>query len=115
MNSTMRVVFIVALAVVVLLSLSVLAFGKGGGSGSAAGATYEQYIGAQAYATYCAGCHGADAKKGSLAPSHLAGQNADKIAKKTRSGKGNMPAFGPNVIDDATLKALASYVSGLRR
>ena len=113
MYDTLRMCISVSSEVVSFVLFSCLARGKGDSSGSAAGSTYGS-IGAQAYNTYCAGCHGVDGKKGAGASSHLGGQSADKIYKIARSGKGNMPAFGRNVIDDSTLRALANYASSLR-
>jgi len=105
-----RFVIVLSLAFVMALTISAIAFG--GGSGSAADAGYGN-PGAAAYTTYCAGCHGTNGKDGTVAKSNIAGENADKIIKKSRSGKGNMPAFGTDVVDDATMKALGNYVAGM--
>ena len=97
------------LALVAALVFVIMLFANdGGGGGEAAPAS----VGAQLYASNCAGCHGADGG-GGLGPA-LAGQVTkdfpdieDQIAFVSK-GKGSMPAFGGDLSDEQ-LRQIVEY------
>lgn len=84
--------------------------------------TPENAAGKAAYAK-CAGCHGVDGQTKALGKSNpLAGQTAQAIAEalhEYKSGTRNISGMGPLMkgqvvsMDDATIKAVAEYISEL--
>ena len=99
MTRTFRVIIAVCLGVVLLLAMSVVAV---------AGNT----TGGSAYNQYCAACHGASGQGTAFGPD-IQGAGGD-VYEAVRGGEEGMPSFSSAQIDDATLGAIASYVSSLK-
>lgn len=60
----------------------------------------------------CATCHGLDARGGPVGPS-LAGSSLETVKRMVREGRGGMPAYIEEHLDEAALAALAVYLRGL--
>ena len=61
----------------------------------------------------CAACHGAEAQGTEFAPM-LPGHSADQVKRYTRKAQGKMPRYGPDMLSDSELQAIASYIEGLK-
>lgn len=75
-------------------------------------------LGGEQYFANCAACHSASGAGGALsygraAPS-LSESEPLQVATAVRSGPGDMPVFGPDVLDQEQLDAVTRYVQYLR-
>jgi ubiquinol-cytochrome c reductase cytochrome c subunit len=75
-------------------------------------------LGRELYLTHCSACHsaagvGATLTNGRVAPA-LNRATPTQIGEAIRVGPGLMPAFGPDVISDRDVDAIASYVGVLQ-
>ena len=74
-------------------------------------------VGGEVFRANCQACHGAAGTGGALsygraAPPHVRDAEADRLGRA--SGAGEMPVFGPDVIDDDELNGLVRYVEYLQ-
>jgi len=77
----------------------------------------ERAEGGELYRENCQPCHSASGAGGPLSYGRAAPQLAPatplQVAAAVRAGPGQMPVFGPDVLDDADVRALAAYVEYL--
>jgi ubiquinol-cytochrome c reductase cytochrome c subunit len=75
-------------------------------------------LGGEQYLANCAACHSASGAGGALSDGRAAPglQESEplQVATAGRSGPGEMPVFGPDVLDQQQLDAVARYVQYLR-
>jgi ubiquinol-cytochrome c reductase cytochrome c subunit len=75
-------------------------------------------LGGEQYLANCAACHSASGAGGALsygqAAPRLSAAEPLQVAAAVRSGPGEMPVFGPEVLDQRQLDAVTRYVEYLR-
>lgn len=96
----------------------VAALPPGGGPPIPTVQTGDPKTGRELYLTYCSACHsaagvGATLNNGRAAPA-LDRATPTQVGEAIRVGPGLMPAFGPDVISDRDVDAIASYVDVLQ-
>ena len=64
--------------------------------------------GAELYAAYCAGCHGADGGGGSAPP--VTGDDSGEVSRLVSDGAGGMPGFAGQ-LTQAQIEAVSEFVT----
>ena len=69
--------------------------------------------GAAVFSQYCTRCHPAGRR--GIGPALIGSPDPDdRIKRFIRSGKANMPPFGPDIIPDTDMTALIAYIRSLK-